>query len=74
MKVNGNRMDNETNLSSPRERTLKRPFVASWLIVSWLWVGVPLCWGVYNTAVSAMQLFEKPAAAPSAPAAIPRAT
>jgi hypothetical protein len=60
-------MDNEANSVSPRERDLSRPLVVVWLIVSWLWVGVPLGWGVYNTGVNAMKLFETPAAAPHVP-------
>lgn len=61
-------MDNEPDSTVRHERSLSRPFVAVWLVASWLWVGVPLCWGVYRTGVNAMQLFEKPAAAPQAPA------
>jgi hypothetical protein len=61
-------MKNEANSAEPRGQGLSPPFVAVWLIVSWLWVGVPLCWGVYNTGVNAMKLFEKPAAAPQLPA------
>jgi len=61
-------MQNEANSASPRGHALSRPFVAICLIVSWLWVGVPLCWGVYNTGVNAMKLFESPAAAPQSPA------
>jgi hypothetical protein len=27
------------------------------LIVAWLWVGIPLAWGVYNTVQKALPLF-----------------
>lgn len=33
------------------------------LIIAWLWVGIPLAFGVYRTVVSSKPLFEKPAAA-----------
>jgi hypothetical protein len=28
------------------------------ILVAWLLVGVPLAWGVYNTLLSSMKLFE----------------
>jgi hypothetical protein len=43
------------------------------LLVAWLFVGIPLGWGVYNTALSSMKLFQAgpapamPAPAPSSP-------
>ncbi len=30
------------------------------LVVGWLWVGVPLGWGVWQTALKAAQLFATP--------------
>jgi hypothetical protein len=30
------------------------------LVVSWLWVGVPLVWGVSTTVESSMALFRNP--------------
>jgi hypothetical protein len=38
------------------------------LLVSWLWVGVPLTWGVGNTIYKSLPLFQiasTPAAAPT---------
>ncbi|HLN28490.1 MAG TPA: hypothetical protein VK395_12180 [Gemmataceae bacterium] len=29
-----------------------------WLVVSWLWVGVPLTWGVLETAKKSVVLFK----------------
>jgi hypothetical protein len=38
------------------------------LLVAWLFVGIPLAWGVYNTALSSMKLFQQaPATAAPAP-------
>jgi MFS family permease len=34
---------------------MDRPWVA--LVICWAWVGVPLAWGVYETAVNSMALF-----------------
>jgi len=28
-----------------------------WLVFSWLWVGVPLAWGVWETIVRSLSLF-----------------
>lgn len=28
------------------------------LIISWLWVGVPLAWGVWQTIIKSLPLFE----------------
>ena len=33
------------------------------ILLAWVVVGVPLGWGVYNTAVNAMLLFKSPPAA-----------
>jgi hypothetical protein len=27
------------------------------LILAWLWVGIPLCWGIEQTIIKAMALF-----------------
>ncbi len=39
------------------------------ILVAWLIVGIPLGWGVYNTVLSSMKLFQTPAAPTAAPAA-----
>ncbi len=28
------------------------------LVISWLWVGVPLAWGVWQTIIKSLPLFE----------------
>ena len=28
------------------------------LVLAWVFVGVPLCWGVYQTLLNAMKLFQ----------------
>jgi hypothetical protein len=33
---------------------------AALILFAWLLVGIPLGWGVYNTAVNAMKLFQSP--------------
>ncbi|MGB2670247.1 MAG: hypothetical protein WAO11_05945 [Candidatus Acidiferrum sp.] len=32
------------------------------ILLAWLLVGIPLSWGVYNTLLSSMKLFQSPAA------------
>jgi hypothetical protein len=40
------------------------------LVVSWLWVGIPLAWGVSKTIDNSRALFQGPAeTAPTTPAA-----
>jgi hypothetical protein len=39
------------------------------LLVAWLWVGVPLAWGVSRTCQSAVKLFTSQPAAATVPAA-----
>jgi hypothetical protein len=34
---------------------------AATILLAWLLVGVPLGWGVYNTLLSSMKLFQAPA-------------
>ena len=41
---------------------------AATILFAWLLVGVPLAWGVYNTLLSSMKLFQSPPPAASAPA------
>ena len=41
---------------------------AAAILLAWALVGVPLGWGVYNTLLNSMKLFQAPAAAPAAPA------
>jgi hypothetical protein len=43
---------------------------AGMILLAWLLVGIPLGWGVYNTLLSSMKLFQStpvPAAAPASP-------
>jgi hypothetical protein len=46
------------------ENVKKSPVIA--IVVAWLLVGIPLGWGVYNTLMSSMKLFQST----TAPAAI----
>ena len=39
------------------------------ILFAWLIVGVPLGWGVYNTVLSSMKLFQTPPVPSAAPAA-----
>jgi hypothetical protein len=41
------------------------------LLLAWLVVGVPLGWGVYNTLLSSMNLFQAAPAKTAAPGALP---
>jgi len=34
-----------------------RAGVVLWLIVSWLWVGIPLAWGVWQTVIKSSAFF-----------------
>jgi hypothetical protein len=43
-------MSNQTATATPRDRVL--------LILSWLWVGIPLAWGVWETLVKSRALFQ----------------
>ena len=38
------------------------------ILAAWALVGVPLAWGVYNTLLNSMKLFQAPAASTAAPA------
>ena len=38
------------------------------ILFAWLVVGIPLGWGVYNTVLGAMKLFQAPAAQTTSPA------
>ena len=31
--------------------------VCLWLAVSWIWVGIPLAWGVWQTVIKCLPLF-----------------
>ncbi len=48
------------------ENTKKSPAVA--ILFAWLLVAVPLGWGVYNTLLSSMKLFQSQPAQTMAPA------
>jgi hypothetical protein len=30
------------------------------ILVAWLWVAIPLAWGVYNSALNSLPLFRRP--------------
>jgi hypothetical protein len=38
------------------------------ILAAWVLVGVPLAWGVYNTLLNSMKLFQAPAASTATPA------
>ena len=40
-----------------------------YLLIAWLWVGIPLGWGVYQTVKKSLPLFQ--AAAPASPTVAP---
>lgn len=40
---------------------------AAMILFAWLLVGVPLSWGVYNTLLNSMKLFNAPVAPAAAP-------
>jgi hypothetical protein len=42
---------------------------AGMILLAWLLVGIPLGWGVYNTLLSSMKLFQAAPAITAAPAA-----
>jgi hypothetical protein len=39
----------------------KDPTVTIKLILAWVWVGIPLAWGVWVTLNNAIKLFQPPA-------------
>lgn len=43
----------------------KKKSSAVMILLAWVLVGVPLTWGVYNTLLNSMKLFQAPAAAPA---------
>jgi hypothetical protein len=46
---------------------LSHSTIIIWMVASWLWVGIPLTWGVSQTVISSMALFQ-PVEAPRPPA------
>ena len=34
-----------------------KPGSSGLLVISWLWVGIPLAWGVYSTVMKSLPLF-----------------
>ena len=38
------------------------------ILAAWVLVGVPLAWGVYNTLLNSMKLFQAPATSTATPA------
>jgi hypothetical protein len=41
--------------------TTKTKSSSALILLAWLFVGLPLGWGVYNTVRNSMKLFQKPA-------------
>jgi len=41
---------------------------AAMILLAWVLVSVPLGWGVYNTLLNSMKLFQAPVAAPASAA------
>jgi hypothetical protein len=46
--------------------TAERKSSPALVLLAWIFVGIPLSWGVYNTVRNSMKLFQKPAPAPHA--------
>jgi hypothetical protein len=36
------------------------------ILLAWIFVGIPLTWGVYNTVRNSLKLFQSPASPPAA--------
>lgn len=51
-------MDTVQPNSSLRKSTGVRPGQELLLAISWLWVGIPLAWGVVTTVMKSMALFK----------------
>ncbi len=51
--------------SESAHKSLGRSSVLVWMVIGWLWVGIPLAWGVWMTARTSFALFgrQKPSAA-----------
>ncbi len=49
--------------------TERRPlpaYIINWLLISWVWVGVPLGYGVWQTVLKSIPLFSQPTPAATA--------
>ena len=44
---------------------------AAMILLAWVLVGVPLTWGVYNTLLNSMKLFQAPVTTSAPPAGAP---
>ncbi len=53
----------DLSMQRPSEREATSNGVLVWLLVSWLWVGAPLAFGVWQTLMKSAMLFQAPAAA-----------
>ena len=42
---------------------IKDPMLTVKLALAWIWVGIPLAWGVWLTLNNALKLFQPPAGA-----------
>jgi hypothetical protein len=58
----------ETNQGAHQMSESSNKSSAALILFAWLLVGLPLGWGVYNTLLSSMKLFQAPAAAATLPA------
>ncbi len=61
----------ETRFEHREVKSSLSPAIILWLAISWLWVGVPLAWGVTQTVIKSQALFVAPVAAPAINAAEP---
>jgi hypothetical protein len=48
----------ETSARNLEPSQYVRGYPLLWLLVSWLWVGLPLGWGVWQTAIKSLPLFD----------------
>jgi hypothetical protein len=44
--------------SAPNREPPVPSYTAPRLVLSWLWVGLPLAWGVWQTAIKSLPLFD----------------
>jgi len=48
----------ETSARSLEASQHGRGYPLLWLLMSWLWVGLPLGWGVWQTTIKSLPLFD----------------
>jgi hypothetical protein len=47
-------------MKTPAQEAIKEPVKSGWparLILAWMFVGIPLLWGVFQTLIKALALF-----------------